>query len=96
MAGGLGMDIDLSAVPRSEVEQDHVILYSETPGRFIVTINPEHREAFEAFFKMCPHACVGTVSSGMDLVVNGLEGNPVIAVPVSELKAAWKKPFGDL
>jgi phosphoribosylformylglycinamidine synthase len=90
------MDIGLSAVPRDEVEQDHVILYSETPGRFIVTINPEHREAFEAFFKTLPHACIGTVSSGTDLVVNGLEGGPIISVPVSELKAAWKKPFGDL
>jgi phosphoribosylformylglycinamidine synthase len=96
MAGGLGMDIDLSAVPGNEAKQDHVILYSETPGRFIVTIDPEHREAFEASFKTSPHACVGMVSRETDLVVKGLEGSPIIRVPVSELKAAWKKPFGDL
>jgi phosphoribosylformylglycinamidine synthase len=96
MAGGLGMDVELSAVPRNDVKQDHVILFSETPGRFIVTINPEHRETFEAFFKTFPHACVGTVSSGTDLVIKALEGSPMITVPVSELKAAWKKPFGDL
>jgi phosphoribosylformylglycinamidine synthase len=96
MAGGLGMDIDLSVVPRNEVEQDHVALYSESPGRFIVTINPEHREAFEAFFRTLPHACVGMVLNGTDLVVKGLEGNPVIHVPVSELKAAWKRPFANL
>ena len=96
MGGGLGMDIDLSAVPRNDVEQDHVILYSETPGRFIVTINPEHQEAFEALFKAFAHACVGKVSNGTDLVVNGLKGRASISVPVSDLKAAWKKPFGDL
>jgi len=96
MAGGLGMEIDLSKVPGDGVEQDHVCLYSETPGRFIVTIDPKHRQAFEALFDMLPHACVGTVSSGADLVINGLEGKPVIRVPVSKLKAAWKRPFGEL
>jgi phosphoribosylformylglycinamidine synthase len=96
MAGSLGMDVDLSLVPQTDVEQDCVILYSETPGRFIVTINPENREVFETLFKTFPHACVGTVSSGTDLVFKGLEGSPIVSVPVSELKSAWKKPFGDL
>jgi len=96
MGGGLGMDIDLSLVPRSEAEQDHVILYSETPGRFIVTIDPRHRSSFEALFDMLPHACVGMVSRETDLVINGLDGKPIIRVPVSELKAAWKHPFGGL
>jgi len=96
MGGGLGMDIDLSLVPRSEAEQDHVILYSETPGRFIVTIDPRHRSSFEALFDMLPHAFVGMVSRETDLVINGLDGKPIIRVPISELKAAWKHPFGGL
>ncbi|MBW1741388.1 MAG: phosphoribosylformylglycinamidine synthase [Deltaproteobacteria bacterium] len=96
MAGGLGMNIDLSLVPRVEAEQDHVILYSETPGRFIVTIDPKHRLAFEALFDTLPHACVGMVSSAPDLVINGVAGKPVIRVPVPKLKAAWKRPFGGL
>jgi hypothetical protein len=43
-----------------------------------------------------PHACVGTVSGEADLEINGLEEKPVIRVPVSELKTAWKRPFGGL
>jgi phosphoribosylformylglycinamidine synthase len=35
MGGGLGMDIDLSMVPRSDAEHDCIILYSESPGRFL-------------------------------------------------------------
>jgi phosphoribosylformylglycinamidine synthase len=96
MGGGLGITIDLSAVPRVDAEQDHVILYSETPGRFIVTINPGDRSSFESLMVSIPHALIGTVSTGNDLVVRGLKGEPVIALPVSELKAAWKLPFGDL
>jgi phosphoribosylformylglycinamidine synthase len=96
MGGGLGMNIDLSQVPRADAEQDSIIFYSESPGRFIVTIDPEHRSAFEAHFDMLSHACVGTVSSGPDLIVNGLEGETIINIPVSKLKAAWKRPFGQL
>jgi phosphoribosylformylglycinamidine synthase len=96
MGGGLGMDIDLSVVPRSDAEHDRIILYSESSGRFIVTVAPEHRSSFESCFDTLPHACIGTVSSGPDLVINGLEGQPIIDVPVSELKGAWKRPFGGL
>jgi phosphoribosylformylglycinamidine synthase len=96
MGGGLGMNIDLSKVPRADAEQGSVIFYSESPGRFIVTIDPEHRSAFEAHFDMLSHACVGTVSSGPDLIINGLKGEPIMNIPVSELKAAWKRPFGEL
>jgi phosphoribosylformylglycinamidine synthase len=96
MGGGLGMDIDLSVVPRSDAEHDRIILYSESSGRFIVTVAPEHRSSFESCFDTLPHACIGTVSSGPDLVINGLEGQPIIDVPVSESKGAWKRPFGGL
>jgi phosphoribosylformylglycinamidine synthase len=96
MGGGLGMNIDLSQVPRADAEQDSMILYSESPGRFIVTIDPGHRLAFDAHFDMLSHACVGTVSSGPDLIVNGLGGETIINIPVPELKAAWKRPFGEL
>lgn len=96
MGAGLGMTIDLSAVPRVDIEQDHVILYSETPGRFIVTIDQGNRSSFESLMATTVHACIGTVSSGPDLVINGLKGKALMGLSVSELKAAWKRPFGEL
>jgi phosphoribosylformylglycinamidine synthase II len=96
MGGSLGMAIDLSRVPGVDAEQNSIILYSETPGRFIVTIDPKHRSSFESVMDGFPHACAGTISSGTDLVINGLKGRPLIRLPVSGLKAAWKRPFGGL
>jgi len=96
MAGGLGMTIDLSKVPRRDADQDQVLLYSETPGRFIVTIDPRDQSSFESFVGTLPHACIGTVSEGPDLAVKGLKGGPLMSVPVAALKAAWKGPFGGL
>ncbi|MCK4727354.1 MAG: phosphoribosylformylglycinamidine synthase, partial [Desulfobacterales bacterium] len=96
MGGGLGMTVDLSGVPRVDAEQDHVILYSETPGRFIVTIDPKDRSSFESVMDAVPYGCVGTISEGPELVINGLKGESLINVSVFELKAAWKGPFGEL
>ena len=91
MAGGLGMTIDLSAVPVADAEKDHVILYSETPGRFILTIDPTNRSSFESVMANFPLACIGTVTSKPDLLIKGIKGKPVVRVSVSELKAAWKR-----
>ena len=96
MGGDLGINIDLSMVPRARAEQDHVILYSESPGRFIVTINAKDRSSFESMMDGLPHAWVGTVSKDPDLVINGLGGKVIVRVPVPELKAAWKRRFGGL
>jgi phosphoribosylformylglycinamidine synthase len=78
------------------VEENHVLLYSESPGRFIVTIDPKDRSSFEAVMTKSAVACIGTVSEGPDLVIHGLVGEPLLQVPVSALKAAWKGPFGGL
>ncbi|MBW2317340.1 MAG: phosphoribosylformylglycinamidine synthase [Deltaproteobacteria bacterium] len=96
MAGELGVAVDLSGVPKTGAEKDHTILYSETPGRFIVTVDPGDRSAFESTMDNIPCACIGTVCESPDFHVNGLDGNPLIRLPVSELKKAWKETFGGL
>jgi phosphoribosylformylglycinamidine (FGAM) synthase-like enzyme len=73
-----------------------VTTFSESAGRFIVTIDPDKREAFEDIFQASPCACIGTVTDGSDLVINGMGQQPIVRVPVADLKTAWKKPFGDL
>jgi phosphoribosylformylglycinamidine synthase subunit PurSL len=96
MAGHIGLDVDLAAVPADGAERDDVLLYSESSGRLIVTIDPRRREEFEALFKGLPAACIGRVMSDAQLRVRGLNGNSIIDVPVEALKAAWQHPFGDL
>ncbi|MFH0813877.1 MAG: AIR synthase-related protein, partial [Pseudomonadota bacterium] len=56
MAGCLGLTIDLRQVPVREIFENDRILYSETPGRFIVTIAPGNRERFETLLEGCQYA----------------------------------------
>jgi len=96
MGGNLGMHIDLAGVPVENVDRNDTILFSESAGRFIVTIDPEHSNSFENILKGHIFSCVGTVTEKQDFILNGLDDNEIINIPVKELKDAWKKPFGGM
>jgi len=96
MAGGLGMHVDLSAVPSQASLRDDQVLYSESAGRFIVTVDPGNQVAFEDLFKGMPAAKIGDVTAEPKLLVRGTEGGIILELTVPELKSAWLKPFGDL
>ena len=96
MAGGLGMIVDLNAVPAEDTLREDALLYSESAGRFIVTIDPNNREAFENLFIAMPMACIGRVTDNPQLTINGLDGSPIVNLTVPALKTAWQKTFGDL
>ena len=61
-----------------------------------MTIDPENREIFEKIFKGLACACIGTVTSGGDFIIKGIDNTTLIEIPVQDLKDAWKRPFGDL
>ncbi len=96
MAGNLGMRIDLAAVPNEEVKRNDTLLFSESAGRFIVTVAPENRSDFEKLLTMLPVACIGKVTTEKNLFIRGIDGTPLLSSQLAELKAAWTGPFGDL
>ena len=96
MGGELGMTVNLGRVVAEGVDRADTLLFSESPGRFIVTVNPDDQETFETFFKDLPIACVGSVTDGPDLIIQNADGLCIVQVPIHELKTAWKKPFGGL
>jgi phosphoribosylformylglycinamidine synthase len=96
MGGGLGMHVDLRKAPVEAVARNDTLLFSESAGRFIVTVDPSHQAEFEACFSGQPCACIGTVTADPVLIIDGLQGERLTSLAVSELKAAWKQPFGRL
>jgi len=96
MGGNLGMEADLGVVPADQIDRNDFVLFSESAGRFIVTIDSENRKAFEENFKGLDFACIGTVTQRNHFVIKGIDGQIIVDVPVHDLKAFWKKPFGEL
>jgi phosphoribosylformylglycinamidine synthase subunit PurSL len=96
MGGSLGMSIDLGAVPAEQTGRDDEVLFSESAGRFIVTIDPRHRDAFEQLFSGLSFARIGTVTGDGRFIIKGIDGKNLVDLQVKDLKTAWKKPFGEL
>jgi phosphoribosylformylglycinamidine synthase subunit PurSL len=96
MGGNLGMEIDLFQVPSEGVNRNDTLLFSESGGRFIVTIDPSHQETFEKMFLDFPCAMIGKVTETGNLIIHGMDSKQIVSLSVQDLKAAWKRPFGDL
>ncbi|MEJ2037897.1 MAG: AIR synthase-related protein [Desulfosarcinaceae bacterium] len=96
MAGNLGIAVDCAAAPVAAPLRTEVLLFSESAGRFLLTVNPKDKDAFESQFAGLPLARIGSVTAEPRLVVNGAQGEPAVDLTLPELKNAWEKTFGDL
>jgi len=92
-AGGLGLHIDLAAVPAEGIARNDELLFSESQSRFVATVSPEAREDFEEVMAGCAFARIGEVAAEGVLMVDGLKGERIIEADLSVLKAAWQKPL---
>jgi len=96
MAADLGMTVDLRRVPVENLARSDRILFSESAGRFLVTVAPGDRAAFEGFFEGLPTARIGQVTGDRRLEITGLSGEIIVDADLDGLRSAWKAPFGEL
>jgi len=99
IAGGLGLEADLSKVAIDIGKgklYDDTLLFSESAGRFMVTVCPRHQEIYEKLFKGMPISCIGKVTdSHNSLKINSMAGKPIVNLSIEALEASFTKPFGD-
>lgn len=96
MAGELGMEINLTSIPGASRLTVSQVLYSESCGRFIITLPPKKKEKFEELFAGTKMAQIGIVSELPRFSVKIESGKAIIEENMSTLKNSWKKPFGEL
>jgi phosphoribosylformylglycinamidine synthase len=90
-AGDRGLRLDLRAVVRATgLDRDDVLLFSESPSRFLVEVRPADAAAFEQALAGLRYGRVGLVQERTELIVTGLAGDEVIRASLAELKAAWQ------
>jgi phosphoribosylformylglycinamidine synthase len=92
-AGGLGMEVDLRKVPREGLSRNDLLLFSESQSRFVVTLDPSKKSAFEALLGDSTFGDIGVVSRGDVFHVTGLDGKTIVQANLSELREAWQKPL---
>jgi phosphoribosylformylglycinamidine synthase subunit PurSL len=93
-AGGWGMQLDLRMMPQEPgMDRDDALLYAETASRFVVTVPPQHGDAFRQIMQACAIGEVGTVRETPDFLVVGQRGDVVIRSDIDALKEAWQRPL---
>ncbi len=92
-AGGLGMTIHLKKVPAAKVIRNDVLLFSETQSRFVVTIAPENKPAFEDCMQGTKLGEIGVVVSEPQFRIFGLNDAIIVDTDIFVLKECWQKPL---
>ena len=95
LAGGLGANISLADVPRSEpMANDEWLLFSESNGRYVVEVAAGRVAEFERIVAGVPHATIGVVG-GTELIVQGSGGGIAFSLSVAALRRAWRGHLQD-
>ncbi|MFZ5449252.1 MAG: AIR synthase-related protein [Thermodesulfobacteriota bacterium] len=93
LAAGMGVEVDLSRVaPESP---NYVSLYSESAGRFLVSVDPGHQRRLEELFGGQPLTLIGQVRSDQNFKISR-HGRPLLSASLETLKATWERRFGSL
>ncbi len=95
MAGNLGLECNLKDIPEKSDLTADTILFSESAGRFIVTVDSKNREKFEKIFKDVIFACAGRVTLSKKLVIKKGD-KTLVSTEIKKLKSAYKRLFGSL
>jgi len=89
IAGGFGMDVDLTRVPVRQAGLDPLeILFSESNSRFIATVAPEHCRRFEHLLRAVPTARIGVVTEEPHLRIRN-DGRMLCCIPIERLEEAF-------
>ena len=89
---GLGVDLELDRVAEGAEVGTVERLFNESAGRFLVEVDPDNREAFEAAIGDIPASRVGEVTSSGRILAR-FEGTGVLDVSLDDAKAAWQGTF---
>jgi phosphoribosylformylglycinamidine synthase len=92
-AGGLGVEVDLNAVPQTGLFRDDFILFSESQTRFVVSIRKKDLDAFTELFRSIPFGVMGQTTREKIFKVKGIQGKTIIELPTQHLLEEWQAPF---
>ncbi len=89
LAGDLGLDVNLDVIPTDASIPLDARLFSESAGRFVVTIRAEHALQFETALAGHALARVGEVNAARRLRMVW-DGRTVCDEPTDDLRTAWQ------
>lgn len=97
LGGVLGARVEISSVPGAErFSRDDLLLFSESQGRFLVSVRPQDRSEFEKVLGSgLAWGCIGEVSASGRLEIESanMVVGKAVDLELDKLRAAWSKPL---
>lgn len=87
LASACGAKLDISSI---SIKPDE-FLFSESPGRFIITVNPKDKDVFEEAFSDVKCLCVGEVVEGADVKI--VSSDSAEEINILDAKNYYKQTF---
>jgi phosphoribosylformylglycinamidine synthase len=91
-AGGLGLKIELDAIPAEAGMRADETFFSESQSRFVVTVAPDKAAAFEKAMAGTVLGRIGEVTAAGFFIVEQ-NGRQLIKESLADLKHAWQSPL---
>jgi len=85
VGGMMGADIDLSGAIISGINFDYELLFSETQGRFLVTVNDKNIHRFNEIMKGVPVGVIGKTRNDGKLIISGIKGSRIFSSNVDKM-----------
>jgi phosphoribosylformylglycinamidine synthase len=93
MAGMLGMHASLEGLESEVISRDDHILFSESQGRFIATINPLYKRKFERIMGENYFRQIGIIRDDSRFTIEGSEGGKIVDTTIDNLLDSYKSTF---
>ncbi len=93
-SGAVGALVALNKVPGSQrFKRDDFLLFSESNSRFLCEVPARQRDAFESLATglRVPHRAIGRTRDNPELLVDGLHGDAVVRLSLSEAESVWRR-----
>lgn len=94
IGGQLGLDIFLENLPvKDDLARPDYLLFSESQGRLLMSVNPAKKDEFEAVFAGLSLAQIGTVRADQKFNLTDSTGRAVINTDVATLEKNYRLTF---
>lgn len=94
IAGQTGAKIHLHGLA-GNAGTDRGALFSESQGRVVISVAPTNRKHVERIFGRLPFTCIGQVTDGNGITINGLSGRRIVSTDVNKISEAYRNTFRD-
>ena len=92
IAGQIGIDVNFDTDTFTGLKRADFGLFSESKSRFIVSINPENKEKFEALFPQSIN--IGTITNTEEISIKW-NNEQIISSQIKDLTDTYKVTFKD-